>query len=214
MTDLGHTETRLRARHAVTEGIESALEGNGHAVVADIFGAYEATQMHYEAERVLPFMRREVPNWYNTRRATFVPLGAIGLKSLKYIAVCAEVWVPDASAQVAEVAEHVRHVGGSLDIEPLASWRPTRIGVNYMSGSAEGRAIIPEHTDPDTLSGLVLAFTIAGEGETNSEPNTLGSMHLFLGRDVCVAAGIPQPLHNVETDRYRISVTAANLQVG
>ncbi len=214
MTDLGRTETRLRARHAVTEGIESALEGDGHAVVAEVFGAYEATQMHYEAERVLPFMRREVPNWHNTRRATFVPLGAIGLRSLKYIPVCAEVWLPNSSARVAEAAEHIRHVGGSLGIEPLASWRPTRIGVNYMSGSAEGKAIIPEHADPETLSGLVLAFTIAGLGETNNEPNTLGSMHLFLGSDVCAAAGIPQPLHRVEADRYRISVTAANLQAG
>lgn len=212
MTDLGRTETQLRVRYAATEGIESALKDSGHAIVTDVFGAYEATQMHYEAERVLPFMRREVPSWHNTRRATFVPLGAIGLKNLKYLPVCAEAWLPNASALVAETAEHVRHAGSRLGIEPLAVWRPTRIGVNYMDGSTYNKAAIPEHTDPETLSGLVLAFTIAGVGETNDESNALGSMHLFMGDDVCSEAGIPQPLHRVEADNYRISVTAANLR--
>lgn len=167
--------------------------------------------MHVEAERVPPFLRRHVEAWHGTRRATFVPLGAIGLKKLKYLPVCAELWLPNTSALVADTARFVRWAGEDLDVAPLATWRPTRLGVNYMSGSQKDPAVIPPHTDPAAESGLVMAFTVCGQGETNGQLSAQGDVHFFLGADVCRAAGLTQPEHMVSADNYRISMTAANL---
>lgn len=160
-----------------------------------------------EALRIPSMMRRTVPAWHKTQRATLFPIRpAVNSPLVARTVLNANVWAPQStvlakliSAQVGQIASW-----GPNYLHPLFGWQPNRIGFNYMQGTPSDPASIPPHTDVPEETGLVIALDLNGD-------ETRGDLSFIFGADVCNGRSLPQPIHQAESKSERISLTVARL---
>lgn len=176
------------------------VDQSGIGMCPGYFDEADLSAIRREAARVKKLSRR-IGEWVNTRRTTLIPVAEVEL--LRHRPFSAEFWAPHTKQLTDQFAWSVKRVGAELTVPELQAWTPTRIGFNYMNGSPDDPAIIPAHIDPERESGLVAVVDLDQDN---------GDVHLIIGADVCRQFDIVQPVHEVQAESERTSLTIANLR--
>ena len=199
----------------VTEAVERATEQHGIAEADELISDYEIAVISREARRVPSYvMRRPMPEWPRTRRATFVPYPwqEGDTRHPLHMASTSQFWIRRTHRVAMRLAEQIREAGDSLGLPTLRDWQPTRIGFNYLNGAKWQPALIPEHRDVEDEHGVVLAMNVYS-ADRNSELRP-GRLQFLLCPDTCRDIGIGEAdMHSVEARARRIGVTIAQLSV-
>jgi len=198
----------LSTRKTLVEAI-AAAKSDGCATAIGLLSLKALAEINYEANRVPKVLRRNIDEWHNTKRATFVPKRQISWKQPYFLAAIAKMWMPTAVALSNELTPIIQRNGLRDGLSSLTDFQPNRLGVNYMHGSVADPAVIPDHTDPINESGLVVAVNL-GNTVDHQDP---GAINLILSKDTCDELGIAQPVHNVHADTFRLGLTIAELRI-
>ena len=164
--------------------------------------------MTREAQRPISPMRRKVPDWHHTERATFIPYPPTQ-KADRTIArrlSASQLWIPLTHNFAGELAINVREYGQKNQLKALSEWVPNRLGFNYLHGSVSDPALIREHVDVPEEHGLVIAINLGYTKEFSP-----GSMSFILGFDTCQELGIQQSRHEITSTEERVGLSIAHL---
>ncbi len=156
----------------------------------------------------VPGFRRivEAEGWRNVSRVTLLPRprGVVEqVASSKRLA-------PLGTRLGEALAEQVTTFGEREKVTVLKYWQPTRIVYNLLGQGS----MIPEHTDPESLSGLVAVNSLHACRQrlagNKAEMIAPGTTTLLAGADLAAELGIEQVPHRVTTSATYTSVNYTN----
>lgn len=155
-------------------------------------------------------LARPVRAWHRVNRATFFP----GEHANTFIgrALRAETHAPLLTKTAECISDGLRSAGSEFGAgaESLASYDMSRIGINYMKGSRDEPAKIPDHYDPPEELGAVVVLTLQHSvGTVICGEN----IHVVFGADVCKNLGMFHYEHGVTSNSLRVSATIADLRI-
>jgi len=174
------------------------LVRSGKAEIETSFDDKQLQRLRAEARLVPQIIRRTIPEWERTERATLFarPQG------LKELLLSARMMVP-AIYSAGRAVELQLRTAAEAGPMPLTSWQINRVGINYMHGEENKPAQIPNHTDPSELHGVVAVLNLS---------ESLGRLTLYACADTCQAMGVKQVEHATRASFERTTVTYGQLQ--
>ena len=157
-TELLFAEPKLR-RNNLYEGLEHAINNGGQASIPSPLTPEAAILLRAESARG---RKRSIDEWQNVERTTF--FRRYDNRSAKYCAASvlyrSGLRVPVADSLANVLSGDVKEASWRLDLTPLRWYDITNIGFNIMHGTVANSAVIPEHTDPITERGVVIAIDL------------------------------------------------------
>lgn len=151
--------------------------------------------------------RHSDETWQRTKRATLLLHESSALKRLIF---SADRVVPRASGFARYLGRELTRQADKTGIKELST-DFNRIGYNIMKGSEGRPAVIPPHTDPEALQGVVAIMGLFGNALPGSVAPHKSAVTLLACQNLCEAVGIEPVVHASEATEPRITMTLAQI---